>query len=195
MCVQPHQHWNCFERNCVDIADRWDGMCMRLSEPCDAIFSRNWTLQDFIFVLRGKENLAVTQMTNTNIHNGPDPDARPPPPLHTHTHMQACINAHMLLWRHKHTLLYITIHVRYKGRTEKHYVKNAVRKMHLLYQHKSDCMSYSPPLSLSPPSPPPKQQGKQTSFAPTSSSSSVRTSSMWSFSVLSRVTKVRGFIH
>ena len=45
-------------------------------------------LQDFIFVLRGKENLfAVTQMTNTNIHNGPDTDARhPPPPPHTHTH-------------------------------------------------------------------------------------------------------------
>ena len=45
-------------------------------------------LQDFIFVLIGKENLlAVTQMTNTNIHNGPDPDARhPPPPTHTHTH-------------------------------------------------------------------------------------------------------------
>ena len=51
------------------------------------------SLQDFIFVLRGKENLlAVTQMTNTNIHNGPDPDARhsplpppPPPPTHTHT--------------------------------------------------------------------------------------------------------------
>ena len=51
--------------------------------------SRLPRLQDFIFVLRGKENLlAVMQMTNTNIHNGPDPDARhPPPPLHTHTCM------------------------------------------------------------------------------------------------------------
>ena len=53
----------------------------------------------------------------------------PPPPTHTHTHTQACINARMSLWRHKHTLLYITIHVKYNGRTEKHYVKNAVRKM------------------------------------------------------------------
>ena len=51
-------------------------------------------LQDFIFVLRGKENLlAVTQMTNTNIHISPDTDARrtpspshlPPPHTHTHT--------------------------------------------------------------------------------------------------------------
>ena len=55
-------------------------------------------LQDFIFVLRGKENLlAVTQMTNTNIHIGPDTDARhtpfPPPPLppHTHTHTHASV--------------------------------------------------------------------------------------------------------
>ena len=64
------------------------------------------TIQDFktlFFVLRGKENLAVTRMTNTNIHIGPDTNARPPPPLlpssspppppppHTHTHTQACI--------------------------------------------------------------------------------------------------------
>ena len=64
-------------------------------------------------------------MTNTNIHNGPDPDAKQPPPpphhhTHTHTHTQACINACMSFWRHKHTLIYITIHVRYSGRTEKH---------------------------------------------------------------------------
>ena len=53
----------------------------------------DYWLQDFIFVLRGKENLlAVTQMTDTHIHNGPDTDARhtpslppPPPPQHTHT--------------------------------------------------------------------------------------------------------------
>ena len=67
------------------------------------------TLQDFIFDLRGKENLfPVTRMTNTNIHTGPDTDARHtqapplpsappcsplplPPPPPTHTQRQACI--------------------------------------------------------------------------------------------------------
>ena len=53
-------------------------------------------LQDFIFVLRGKENLlAVTRMTNTNIHIGQDTEARhtlpppphPPTPPHTHASM------------------------------------------------------------------------------------------------------------
>ena len=46
-------------------------------------------LQDFIFVLRGKENLlAVTRMTHTNIHTGPQmqdtpTNATPSPPIHT----------------------------------------------------------------------------------------------------------------
>ena len=50
-------------------------------------------IQDFVFVLRSKENLAVTQMTNTNIHIDPDTDARythkhpPPPPTYTHASM------------------------------------------------------------------------------------------------------------
>ena len=92
-------------------------------------------------------------MTNTNIHNDPDPDARhsspppPPPPSHTHTHASMYQRPYVVV-RHKHTLLYITIHVRYNGRTEKHYVKNAVRKMHLLYQQVQLHVISPTPLSL-----------------------------------------------
>ena len=103
-------------------------------------------LQDFIFVLRGKENLlAVTQMTNTNVHNGPDTDARhtpspPPPPPPPHTHTRKHVSTPVCRCediRHKHTLLYITIHVKYNWRTEKHYVKNAVRTGHKGMQYRN----------------------------------------------------------
>ena len=70
---------------CASSPSRLLCLCPSVCLPVSLSLSR-LQLQDFIFVLRGKEHLlAVTQMTNTNIHNGPDPDARPPPLLHTHT--------------------------------------------------------------------------------------------------------------
>ena len=40
------------------------------------VYFKTSRLQDFILVLRGQENiLAITRMTNTNIHIGPDTDA------------------------------------------------------------------------------------------------------------------------
>ena len=74
-------------------------------------------LQDFIFVLTGKENLlAVTQMTNTNIHIGPDTDARyTHKPTHTSTntrlHTHACTFTHTPTYAlaHIHTHIYTPI--------------------------------------------------------------------------------------
>ena len=111
-------------------------------------------LQDFIFVLEGKENLlAVTRMLNTNIHIGPDTDARythkhpplpPPPPSpptsHTHTHTHT--HTHMRARARRHVSCPYTVVKTYdprevNGRTDKHYVDNAVRTGHKSMQYSS----------------------------------------------------------
>ena len=99
-------------------------------------------LQDFIFVLRGKWNLAVTRMTNTNIHTGLDTDTRhtynlPPPPPFPHTPPQTCI---MPVYRcedintpyHRSRSTWSTM-----GEQKNTYVKNAVRTGHKSMQYLS----------------------------------------------------------
>ena len=51
ICVQPDQHWHCFEGNLGETAERRDGARMGLSERYDAILSWNWNWTDGVSVL------------------------------------------------------------------------------------------------------------------------------------------------
>ena len=98
--------------------------------------------------------------TNTMAQTQTQDPLPPPPPLspHTHTHTRKHVSMPVCRCEDISTPYYILRSTwGTMGEQKKHYVKNAVRKIHLLYQHKSDCMSY-PPLppstSLSPLPPP-----------------------------------------